>query len=63
MKKEGLLVLKTPEIELHLSPMAIKVDIADQSIDDVKEIQNKEEDRDTALFWSAPGNLGEGLEQ
>lgn len=62
MKKEGLLVLKTPEIELHLALSALNLDQDTKYKGEAKDMEAKEFDSESALYWSAPGNIGE-LEQ
>lgn len=58
MKREGILVIKSKEIEIQLSPVAFDLTPAKQTEDSTKEITNTEQDRDSLLFWSAPGNEG-----
>lgn len=60
MKKEGLLVLKTSEIELELSPQAIFHEES-KRIDDATSQTSAQEppkySQEEALFWSSPGHF------
>lgn len=63
MKKMGILVMKTPEIELHLSPAAVfheeKESLPEEKGSTPEDSQYSEED---VLLWSAPGLMSEEVQ-
>jgi hypothetical protein len=67
MRKEGVLELKTPEIEMKLTPDAIEPLARETPISQTTDSSNENEipaysDLDT-LFWSSPGYVPEDSNQ
>lgn len=61
MKKEGVLVIKTPELEIQLSPLAVfheELKITDEVTQTSKEPPTPFTEQDI-LFWSTPGHIPE----
>lgn len=54
MKKQGILVYKTPEIELQLSPSAISLESSEPETN--KPLKTEELTPEQILLWSAPGS-------
>lgn len=61
MKKEGILIVKTKEIEIQLSPQHLNTSTS-PDITEGPEKSSKAYGEDASLFWSSPGENME-LEQ
>lgn len=55
MQKEGILFLKTAELELHLTPAALLQDKPMDMPDQKAEVPESVFSEEDALFWSSPG--------